>query len=103
MKLSKLTYHPKRAAILICIIFLAGLGIGLYVERFRISDYRWVYETGSYMKLIMVFGTLLLSFLHPLIVWSYSKPTWKKQIIWMIVGLIPLFYFATALIISDII
>lgn len=97
MKIPKLTYNPKTTAILIILTYLIALLIGIYVERFRFSNYRWVYVYGSYLKLILIFGSLTWSFFHPLIIWSERKldwkTTWKKQLIWIVVGLVPLLYF----------
>lgn len=102
MKVSKQTYNPKLNAILIVGICLTGLLIGNYVQRFRITEYRWIYQYGSYLNLIMVVGSLCWSFVHPLIVWSFTKPAWKKHLIWIIVGLLPLIYFITMMIIIEI-
>lgn len=102
MNVSKLTYNPKWTAILIIGVCLSGMLIGNYVQRFRISEYHWIYQYGSYLNLIMVFSSLCWSFFHPLIVWSYKRPEWKKYLIWIIVGLIPLIYFITMMIIVEI-
>ena len=104
MKLSKLTYNPKMTSILILGICLIGMLIGNYVQRFRISDYRWIYQYGSYLNLIMVLGSVGWSFFHPLIIWSERKPEWKsewrKKPIWILIGLIPFLYFGIGMIIT---
>jgi len=102
MKISQISYNPKLTSILIVGICLLGMLIGNYVERYRISNYRWVYEYGKLINFIMVFGSLGWSFFHPLVVWSYNKPKWKKHLIWILVGLIPLIYFITMMIIAEI-
>lgn len=102
MDVTKQTYNPKWTAILIVGFFLTGILIGNYVQRFRISEYRCIYQYGSYLNLIMVVGSLFWSFIHPLAVWSYTKPEWKKHLIWIIVGLLPLIFFITMMIIAEI-
>jgi len=76
--------------------------IGYSVKRFRFSGYRWIYQYGSYLNLIMVIGSLCWSLFHPLIVWSDRKAEWKteykKQLIWILIGMIPLLYFVTMMI-----
>ena len=74
-------------------ICLIGMLIGNYVESYRISNYRWVYEYGKLINFIMVFGSLGWSFFHPLIVWSNNRAVWKKYLIWILIGLIPLLCF----------
>ena len=76
--------------------------IGNYVQRFRFSEYRWIYQYGKYLNLILVIGSLGWSLFHPLIVWSEKKPNWKKHLIWMIVGLIPIIYFVLMMTIAEI-
>lgn len=102
MNVSRLTYNPKWTALLIVGICLTGMLIGNYVQRFRISEYRWIYQYGNYLNLIMVFGSLCWSLVHPLIVWANRKTEWKKYLTWMIVGLIPVIYFITMMIIAEI-
>ena len=92
---SKITYNPKWTAILIVGICLAGMLIGNYIERYRISNYRWIYEYGKQINFIMVFGSLAWSFFHPIIIWSNNRIEWKKYLIWILIGLIPILYFAT--------
>ena len=102
MKIFQIRYNPKLTSFLIIGICIMGIIIGNYVERFRISNLRWIYEYGKLINFIMVFGSLGWSFLHPLIIWSNNKPQWKKQLIWMIVGLIPVLYIITMFIVSEI-
>lgn len=94
MKVSKLTYNPKWSAILIIFLFLIGMLVGYYVERFRFSNYRWIYEYGKLINYLTVFGSLTWSFFNPVIVWENKKRTWRRYITWIIVGLLPLFCFA---------
>lgn len=97
-KISKLTYNPKWAAILIVIVCLSGMLLGSYVQRFRISiNYRWIYQYGSLINFITVLGSIGFSMLHPLIVWSNNKKHWKKNVVWMFIGSIPFLYFAIML------
>lgn len=94
-KISKLTYNPKWAAILIVLICLSGMLLGKYVQRFRFStDYRWIYQYGSYINLITVLVSVGISFPYPLIVWSNNRKDWKKNVVWMFIGFIPFLYFA---------
>lgn len=99
-KLSKLKYNPKFTSIIIIGICLVGMLIGNYVQRFRLSDYRWIYQYGSYLNLLMVLSSVGWSFFHPLIVWSERKYEWKKNLIWIIIGLIPFLYFGIGMIIT---
>ena len=102
MKVLKLSYNPKWTAIIIVGIFLIGMSIGNYVQRFRVSEeYRWIFEYGSLLNLLMCIGSLVWSFVHPLIVWLDRKPDWKKYLIWMIMGLLPLTYVVSMLIIAN--
>ncbi|WP_442264561.1 hypothetical protein ACSIGC_09350 [Tenacibaculum sp. ZS6-P6] len=93
MKISKPRYNPKRTAILIVGICLSGILIGNYVQRFRISEHRWIYQYGSLLNIVMVLGSSFWSFLHPLLVWSDYKMESKKHLIWIIIGMIPFLYF----------
>ncbi len=90
---SRLIYNPKWTAIIVITICLTGKLIGFYVQRFRGSEYKWIYQYGSLLNIIMVLGSAAWSFLHPFIIWSGIKTNWKENIFWMIVGLIPFFYF----------
>ncbi len=104
MRISNTTYNPKLSSILIIVICLTGILIGIYVQRFRISDYRWIYQYGSYLNMIMVLGSVGWSFFHPLIIWSERKldwkSEWKKKVIWVTIGLIPFLYFGVMMIIT---
>jgi len=93
MKSIKFTYNPKMISILIIGVFLLGLLIGNFAERFRFSNYRWIYQCGKLINYIMVFGSLATSFFHPLIIWSNNRTKWKKYLKWIVIGLIPILYF----------
>lgn len=98
MRLSELKYNPKKSSFLIIGICIMGMLIGSYVQRFRVSDYRWVYQYGSYLNMIMVLGSLTWSFAHPLFVWMERKSEWKKSLIWILIGLIPVLYFLISMV-----
>ena len=98
MNISKLTYNPKWTAILIIVICLTGILLGKYVQIFRFSEHNWIYQFGSYLALFMVFSSFCWSLFHPIILFSYKKSEWRKFMIWMIVGLIPVFYFISIMI-----
>lgn len=102
MKYSIFKYNPKWTAILIVVICLSGMLIGNYVQRFRISEYRWIYQLGSFLNFIMVLSALCWSSLHPLLVWYFNKSVWKNYLIWIILGLIPTVYFITMMIMVEI-
>ncbi|SNR14719.1 membrane protein of unknown function [Tenacibaculum jejuense] len=93
MKINKPRYKPKWTAILIIGICLSGILIGNYVQRFRISEYRWIYQYGSLLNIVMVLGSSFWSFLHSLLVWSDYKMESRKHLIWIITGMIPFLYF----------
>lgn len=97
MNLSKSTYSPKITSFIILGICMTGMLIGNYVQRFRGSDYRWIYQYGSYLNLLMVLGSIGWSFLHPIIIWSERKTEWRKNLIWILIGFTPFLYFAIAM------
>ncbi|NAS32256.1 hypothetical protein GTQ40_14825 [Flavobacteriaceae bacterium R38] len=78
MVMSKLDYNPKITAILIIGFCLFGILIGNYVERYRISNYRLVYEYGNHISFVTVYGSLIWSFFHPIIIWSRGRVRWRK-------------------------
>ena len=94
MKLRNIKYNPKLSAILIIGIFIAGIAIGTYTDRFRASDYRWIYEYGKLINYILVFGSLACSSVHPFIIYGNNVKDWKKYLTWIIIGILPILYFA---------
>ncbi|MDT0644975.1 hypothetical protein RM553_19235 [Zunongwangia sp. F363] len=87
-------YKPGIASTLIIVTFVTGIMLGFYVQRFRISDYRWIYQYGSYLNLVMVFGSISYSFYHALVIITDKKITPKKKLLWILIGSIPFLYFA---------
>lgn len=68
---------------------------------YRISNYRWIYEYGMWCRDILLFGSLGWSLLHPLIIWSEFKTTWKRQIVWILIGTTPILYLGLMMIIIN--
>ena len=93
MKLPNIIYNPKLSAILIIIIFIVGIVIGSYVERFRVSNYRWIYQYGKLVNHILVLGSLVWSSIHPFIIYGNNIKEWKKYLRWIIIGILPILYF----------
>jgi len=88
--ISKVFNNPKLSSILIVMICIVGVILGKLVEPYRISNYRWIYQYGKMIGLVMVSGTVFWSFLHPIIVWSEKRKKWKKHLIWILIGMIPI-------------
>ncbi|CAL2090600.1 hypothetical protein [Tenacibaculum sp. 190524A05c] len=95
--MKKSIYHPKRSAILIILLFISGMLIGKFTQRFRFSEYRWIYQFGSLLNILVTTGSLLWSLIHPLMIWSEDKKDWKKHLLWMIIGMVPFLYLVIAL------
>lgn len=78
----------KVFAILICVLFMAGILIDEISEIYRMnSSLRWIYEYGQKSSLVLVYGMLLWSPLNALFL---SKR--RNNLLWVVISLGPIIY-----------
>jgi len=64
-----------------------------FLNSFRFSEQKYIYEYGILISSGLVYLAFLLSFLYPLIVWLKTKNDFRKNLVLAIFGFIPALYF----------
>ncbi|MEP0265403.1 hypothetical protein [Dokdonia sp.] len=92
----------KILAVLPVLIYAIGITISLLTDRFRLSqELNWLYVFGK-MILYLLIGVSLISSLIIAIEIVKSKTFyWKKNIIWLIISLIPILFFCWVILVSS--
>lgn len=100
-KVSDIFYKPRLSSIIIISLFVLGIILNQSVEQFRHSEIRWIYKYGKLVSLIITFGSVGWSLLHPIIIWSENKVNWKNYLLWIFLGMLPILYFTIMIIILN--
>ncbi|AVI50538.1 hypothetical protein C5O00_04885 [Pukyongia salina] len=100
-KVSDIFYKPRLSTIIIISLFAVGVILNLSVEQYRYSEFRWIYKYVKLISIIMTFGSIGWSLLHPIIIWSENKVNWKSYLLWIFLGMLPILYFTIMIIILN--
>jgi len=98
-KVSDIFYKTRLSTIIIISLFVVGIILNQSVEQYRYSEIRWIYKYGKLISLIMTFGSIGWSLLHPIIIWSENRVNWKNYLLWIFLGMLPILYFTIMIII----
>lgn len=83
----------QKFAILIPVIFIFGICISTFVERFRINqDLRWIYEYGKHFSLTMCLGAVIWSIVNSILIFQDLKIEKPKKILWFLLSLSTFLY-----------
>ncbi|WP_459209736.1 hypothetical protein [Aquimarina rhabdastrellae] len=94
----------KRIILLVIELFIYGILIGLIAGEFKnVYDYRWIYEYGTYLALLLFGLSVLGSVIISMVFVIKSESDWKKDFIWLCVSIFPVIYVAILMIIGKVI
>jgi len=80
-------------AILPILTYLIGIGISEMTERYRLSpEFHWIYSYGKYILYGLIGISLILSTIISDKMLTSKTFNWKKNIVWLFLCLIPVFY-----------
>ena len=77
----------QKFALIIPGIFITGICISKFVERFRaIQELRWVYEYGKDFSLIICYGAVVWSIVNSILIWRDLKIEKPKKMMWLLLS-----------------
>lgn len=86
MSLIKSILSPRISLLLIFLFLILDLVIQIYGD----GD---VYKYGHGISSILVKVAFAWSFLYPLLYWLIKRKTFRKNLVWIIIGFVPALYF----------
>gem|GEM_PF-6928258 len=70
--------------------------------KYSVQPYRgtWVYQYGSFLSFCMFYGGILWSLINTALMVLYHKSDLKKNVIWILIAILPFLYFRTMMLLS---
>lgn len=77
----------QKIAIAIPILFFLSCITKRFVERFRFStDFRWIYEYGSFGTLLLCIFLIIFSFANSILMLRDLKAKWPEKTLWFLLS-----------------
>lgn len=77
----------QKIAIAIPILFFLSCATKRFVERFRFStDFRWIYEYGSFGSLLLCIFLVIFSFANSILMLRDLKAKWPEKTLWLLLN-----------------
>jgi hypothetical protein len=83
----------QKFAILIPVIFISGIYISSFIEKFRINqDLRWIYEYGKDFSLTICLGAVTWSIVNSILIFQDLKIEKPKKTLWFLLSVSTFLY-----------
>jgi hypothetical protein len=77
----------QKIAIAIPTLFFLSCVTKRFIERFRFStDFRWIYEYGSFGTLLLCIFLVIFSFANSILMLRDLKTKWLKKTLWLLLS-----------------
>lgn len=80
----------EKYVLIIYLLGFFGLLIGNISERFRYSEFRYLYQYGKLISFILMLSCLLWSLINSIFILQESYSNLKRKVFWVFVSLAPI-------------